>query len=169
MEVLIFYSILCRQTICFQNLNFEIFIFIKVVILKFFFFKIIKVLRINKKKLLCCKKKKRSMIHHHHFFEFSSLYLKFNNKKISISNSTNGFSDSKKFCLHPIFFPKEKYLLLCYAKKKKKRKNSRKTVKAMISRFKNSVQIVVPRFSLTRNKLQKGKYGQYFTEYRRSQ
>lgn len=55
----------------------------------------------------------------------------------------------KNFVYIQFFFSKEKYLLLCYAKKKKKRKNSRKTVKAMISRFKNSVQIVVPRFSLT--------------------
>lgn len=54
----------------------------------------------------------------------------------------------KKFCLHPIFFFQREVSFIML-RQKKKRKNSRKTVKAMISRFKNSVQIVVPRFSLT--------------------
>lgn len=61
------------------------------------------------------------MIHHHHFFEFSSLYLKFNNKKISISNSTNGFSDSKKILFTSnFFFPKKSIFYYATQKKKKK-------------------------------------------------
>lgn len=60
------------------------------------------------------------MIHHHHFFEFSSLYLKFNNKKISISNSTNGFSDSKKILFTSnFFFPKKSIFYYATQKKKK--------------------------------------------------